>query len=151
MVRRQEPAKVTDINVERQLKNWRNQSESGDAVAPLLAVRMCILLDLPVSGWAGEAFSDSVSRIAEGSVSSWEEVFGEFPHAEKQSRARTEELKVWSMVNRLKTKKPKPRDIYGCVAAEFGISRADTKRFYKEGEKLLDKAIDAMALDDKGA
>lgn len=129
------------FSIETKLAGAKQRYERGDKGALLFAIDMCISAAIPLPHWVALAFQVAYEDVKHRYLhATWDEVFGA-PHPKNlKLHAKRDQLQkqwqVWVRVTYLREKTPR-RDVFPAVAAEFGISKGLTRKFFYDADQLL--------------
>lgn len=122
------------------LDRIKENFETGDQFAMMLALRKCANHDLPMPEWLSRAYIAAFDKVLNYHSGSWDEVFGKpLKKGQHLSTLRTKRTKTMPVYNRcvelVKNGHPKNRDLFRKVGEEFGVSRTIAENMYREVKK----------------
>lgn len=143
---------------EQRLLQERERYESGENIALMGAIRICVNHDLPLPQWASRAYIKAYGKVLNCESNSWDEVFGKpYPgkHLDKLKQRQELRIAIYSRVvdirnaggftymddgaGKMKRAYEIPVDevLFEDVGAEFGIGKTLCNELYYEAKKIM--------------
>jgi len=120
--------------------------KGGQKRALIDALLTCIysLPEKPIPEWARLEFALAVYAVTAARAKSWDDVFGKPHRGRKIAQVRKQHdfrYEVTARVWKLRWQRPRPKDIFGTVGEEFGISSATCKRYFDSEMKTHSRPL----------
>lgn len=135
------------LDVEEQLSEFREKVERGDGRTILTCLVMCLSGEVKIPDWLIAAFIDAYFRALDGSVRSWDEVFGR-PHKKGMHPASIRKFKtkspaVWLEVNQAYTHEGRAIDegLFEEVGRKYGLGKTLAAEYYYAFKKKAEEVV----------